>query len=125
MFESFVVSSADARGLMQLLPSTGHDMANLRSWPPNYTEADLMNPDVNIQLGILYFSIQMNYLDGNLYAALAAYNGGPGNSYQWLQLSGDDPDLFLECVRYEETRTYIRHIVENYYIYKSVYQRPD
>jgi len=60
-------------------------------------------------------------LDGDLYAALAAYNGGPGNSQQWKQLSGDDPDLFLDSVRFEETRTYIQNIYEIYVIYKRLY----
>jgi len=60
-------------------------------------------------------------LDGDLYAALAAYNGGPGNAMQWRQLSGEDPDLFLETVRFEETRNYIRNIYEIYVIYKRLY----
>jgi soluble lytic murein transglycosylase len=61
------------------------------------------------------------YLDGDLYAALAAYNGGPGNAKAWRDLSGGDPDLFLEVVRFEETRNYIRNIYEIYVIYRRLY----
>ncbi|MDO9301396.1 MAG: hypothetical protein Q7T89_08430, partial [Anaerolineales bacterium] len=60
-------------------------------------------------------------LGGSLYETLAAYNAGPGSSLQWKELSGDDPDLFLETVRFEETRNYIRNIYEIYAIYKRLY----
>ncbi|HQL39366.1 MAG TPA: hypothetical protein PKV95_07800, partial [Anaerolineaceae bacterium] len=58
-----------------------------------------------------------------IYTALAAYNGGPGNATVWRELSGSDPDLFLETIRYEETRTYIKHIFENFKIYAEIYER--
>jgi len=60
-------------------------------------------------------------LNGHIYAALAAYNGGPGNAVIWKQLAGDDPDLFLEIVRFEETRDYIRNIYEIFVIYRRLY----
>jgi soluble lytic murein transglycosylase len=56
-----------------------------------------------------------------LYAALAAYNGGPGNAVEWQQLAQGDPDLFLETVRAQETRDYIRRIYEIYAIYRRLY----
>jgi soluble lytic murein transglycosylase len=76
---------------------------------------------VSIAFGTHYLANNRNALDGDLYAALAAYNGGPGNSVQWKALSGNDPDLFLESVRFEETRNYIRSIYEIYSIYKRLY----
>jgi soluble lytic murein transglycosylase len=60
-------------------------------------------------------------LDGDLYASLAAYNAGPGNAAAWKELAGDDPDLFLEVVRFQETRNYIRYIYEIYTIYRQLY----
>ncbi|MCB0119401.1 MAG: hypothetical protein KDD72_10255, partial [Anaerolineales bacterium] len=60
-------------------------------------------------------------LQGDLYATLAAYNGGPGNAIEWKSLAGDDPDLFLESVRFEETRNYIRNIYEIYLVYRRLY----
>jgi soluble lytic murein transglycosylase len=58
-----------------------------------------------------------------LYAALAAYNGGPGNAIKWSERSQNDPDLFLESIDYEETRTYIQRVYENFNIYRRLYDR--
>jgi len=55
--------------------------------------------------------------------ALAAYNGGPGNAAIWKELAGDDPDLFLEVIRFEETRSYIKGIYEIFTIYRNLYDR--
>jgi soluble lytic murein transglycosylase len=57
------------------------------------------------------------------YAALAAYNGGPGNAIAWKELANGDPDLFLEVVRFEETRNYIRGISEIFSLYRRIYDR--
>jgi soluble lytic murein transglycosylase len=54
--------------------------------------------------------------------ALAAYNGIPGNAAEWHRLA-NDPDLFLETIRYEETRNYIRSIYEIFNIYRLIYNR--
>lgn len=120
-YEGFVVSSASARGLMQIIPSTGAQLATDLNWPEDYTVADLYRPYVSLVLGTTYLARQRQYFDGNLYAMLAAYNGGPGNTIAWQELAPDDPDLFLESIRIEETRNYIRLITENYYIYRWLY----
>ncbi|HLF87862.1 MAG TPA: tetratricopeptide repeat protein, partial [Anaerolineales bacterium] len=114
LFEGFVRSSAGARGLMQIIPSTGDGIFNNLGWPEGYTSDDLYRPIVNLTFGMDYLADQIVFLNGNLYAALAAYNGGPGNARVWQGLAGSDPraggdpDLFLEVVRFEETRNYIR-----------------
>jgi soluble lytic murein transglycosylase len=123
LFESFVESSASARGLMQIIPSTGQDIASRMGWPPGYTDADLNRPIVNITFGMFYLAQQRDLFEGDLYAALAAYNGGPGNAAQWKELSGADLDLFLESIRYAETREYIRRIYEIFTIYRRLYDR--
>lgn len=123
LFESFVRSSAAARGLMQIMPATGADIAKNMGWPTDYNIADLDRPLVNVTLGVDYLDTQRNFFNGNLYAALAAYNGGPGNSNAWLRLAGDDPDLFLEIIRFSETRDYIRSIYEIFNIYRRLYDR--
>ena len=56
-----------------------------------------------------------------VFAALAAYNGGPGNAAVWLDLAGADDDLLAEVVRYSETRTYLRRIDELCAIYCGIY----
>jgi soluble lytic murein transglycosylase len=106
---------------MQIVPSTGAQIVSQIGWPVNYTEDDLYRPIVNIKFGSHYLATNLNYLNDDLYAALAAYNGGPGNASAWQELAGNDPDLYLESVRFEETRNYIRNIYEIYVIYKRLY----
>jgi soluble lytic murein transglycosylase len=122
-FEGFVRSSAGARGLMQIMPATGQEIASKSGWPPDYTDDDLYRPYINIPLGTSYLATWRDKLKGDLYAALAAYNGGPGNATAWHAKAPDDPDLFLEIVSYEETRTYIRSVYENYALYRKIYER--
>ena len=124
LFEGFVRSPADARGLMQIIPSTGQETASILNWPSGYTVEDLYRPIVSINFGSNYLNRQIDYLNGDLYAALAAYNGGPGNSATWKSLAPNDPDLFLEVIRYAETRDYIRAIYEVFNIYRNIYNRP-
>jgi len=123
LFESFVLSSAAANGLMQIIPSTGESIAKKLDWPPNYTPSDLLRPIVNLKFGADYLAAQRDGFDGDLFAALAAYNGGPGNAIEWKKLAPDDPDLFLEVIRYSETRDYIRNIYETFSIYRKLYDR--
>jgi soluble lytic murein transglycosylase len=122
-FEGFAVSGAGARGLMQFMPATAQERAERLGWPPNYSDTDLYRPQVSIRFGADYLDFTRTYLDGDLHAALAAYNGGPGNAREWKNLAGDDPDLFMETIRFEETRTYVRSIYEVFCIYRRLYDR--
>lgn len=122
-FEGFVRSSAGARGLMQIIPTTGEEIVNRLNWPEGYTAEDLYRPVVSLTLGADYLATWRDYFDGDPYAALAAYNGGPGNAIAWQQLAGDDPDLFVEVIRFEETRNYLRGIYEIFNIYRRIYER--
>lgn len=123
LFEGFVQSSAGARGLMQIVPSTAKGIVNSLDWPPDYTDADLYLPNVNIPLGAHYLSQQLKFLEGDSYAMLAAYNGGPGNAQAWQSLAHGDFDLFLEIIRFQETRDYIMRIAENFNIYRQLYAK--
>jgi soluble lytic murein transglycosylase len=122
-FEGFVRSTAGARGLMQVVPATGQELANELRWPANYHDEDLYRPIVSIRFGAHYLAKWRDHLDGDLYAALAAYNGGPGNAIEWQKLAPNDPDLFLEIVRFEETRKYIRGVYEIFSLYRRIYDR--
>lgn len=123
LFEGHVRSSAGARGLMQIMPETGQELASELNWPPNFSSSDLYRPVVSITLGTRYLARQRDFFGGDLYVALAAYNGGPGNAAIWKNLSGGDPDLFLEVIRIAETRTYIMQIAEFMHIYRRLYER--
>ncbi|MBL8099448.1 MAG: tetratricopeptide repeat protein [Anaerolineales bacterium] len=121
LFEGFVSSVADARGLMQVIPTTGAQIATELGKPLDYTSDDLYRPYVSVMFGTHYLAKNRTLFNGDIYATLAAYNGGPGNSLAWKELAGDDPDLFLESVRFEETRNYIRNIYEIFVIYRRLY----
>ncbi|MGA9397621.1 MAG: tetratricopeptide repeat protein [Anaerolineaceae bacterium] len=123
LFDGFARSSVGARGLLQMMPATGAEAAASKAWPPGYTDKDLDRPFVNLRLGASYFERQAQYFNGNLYAALAAYNAGAGNTSIWVSMAQDDPDLLLEIIRYTETRQYIQYIFENYGLYKRFYGR--
>jgi soluble lytic murein transglycosylase len=121
-FEGFVHSTAGARGLMQIIPSTGASLAKALGWPPFYDPEDLYRPQVSIRLGVYYLNENRQAFGGNLYEALAAYNAGPGSAVIWRDLSSDDPDLFLEVIRPGyETRQYIQNICEVFNAYHSLY----
>ncbi|MCS7011411.1 MAG: tetratricopeptide repeat protein [Anaerolineales bacterium] len=121
LFESFIRSPAGARGLMQIMPTTGEEIVRSYGWPLNYTVEDLYRPIVSIRLGTYYLANRRDYFGGDLYAALAAYNAGIGNANIWRELSGPDPDLFVETIRFAETRNYIRSIYEIYWMYRRFY----
>lgn len=123
LFEGFIQSSAAASGLMQIIPGTGEEIAARLGWPENYTQQDLYRPVVNVRFGVEYLDRQRNYFNGDLYAALAAYNGGPGNAIRWSNLAPNDQDLFLEVINFSETRTYIQRIYEIFTIYRRLYDR--
>ncbi len=120
LYQGFVTSYAQAQGLMQIIPSTGQYIAQKLKWP-NYSNSDLYRPYINVQFGIYYLAEQLQTFDNNPYAALAAYNGGPGNSAEWLRISNGDPDLFIQAISFEETQLYVSRIYEQYEVYRAVY----
>jgi len=108
---------------MQIMPSTGAEQAEEDDWPPDFSDEDLYRPFVSVKLGTAYLSFLRSYFDGDMYATLAGYNAGPGNSSIWLDEAGGDPDLFVEIIRFSETKTYIKHISEIFAIYRRIYSR--
>jgi soluble lytic murein transglycosylase len=121
LFEGFIDSTAGAQGLMQIIPSTGASIARDIGWPSPFELEDLYRPNVSVRLGTEYIASNRRLLGGDTYATLAAYNAGPGNASAWQELAPSDPDLFLEVVRFQETRDYIRFIYEIYATYRTLY----
>ncbi len=78
LFEPSIVSSADARGLMQIIPAVGEEIATNFSWPANFVTSDLDRPVVNVRLGTHFLKNWVKYFDGSIPAALSAYNAGIG-----------------------------------------------
>ena len=122
LFEKFIHSAADARGLMQIIPGTGANLASLNGYPSDYREDDLYRPIISVKFGVWYLASNRILLDNDLYATLAAYNGGPGNAIEWQTLGKGDPDLMLESIRFAETREYLKSIYETFVIYEGIYQ---
>jgi soluble lytic murein transglycosylase len=123
MFDPNISSSAGADGLMQMVPATAREVSSQSGWPPVFLDDDIFRPQVSIALGSYYLKQQIRLQDGDIYAGLAAYNGGPGNASGWKELANGDPDLYLEVVRFKETRNYLRAILEIFNLYKAFYCR--
>jgi soluble lytic murein transglycosylase len=121
LFEGFVKSTAGAHGLMQIIPDTGAQIAGELKWPQGFDAQDLYRPIVGVRFGSYYLAKNRDLLNGSTYGALAAYNAGPGSASIWKNLAGDDPDLLLEIIRFQETRDYIRYIYEIYTVYRNLY----
>ena len=120
LYESFIASPVGAQGLSQVMPATGEDIARRLNWP-NYSNEQLYRPHVGLAFGAFYLDEQLGFFDGNVYAALSAYNAGPGSAARWYAVAPDDPDLYLETVDYRETRLYIKRIYTGYAIYRHLY----
>jgi len=123
LFESFARSGAAAQGLSQVIPDTGAWIAEQLNWP-NYENDDLYNPYVGLNFGAYYLSQQLEYFDGDVHAALAAYNAGPGNAARWHETPGSDLDLFIDTIDFNETETYVERIYAGYDIYSALYGSP-
>jgi soluble lytic murein transglycosylase len=121
LFEPFAESSAAASGLMQVIPTTGQEINRELVFSPNFVTSDLNKPYVSVKFGSYYLAKQRRLFDGDMFATLAAYNGGPGNALRWKEQGQGDHDLFLETVSFDETKRYIRLIVINQAIYNAIY----
>lgn len=122
-FQPDIRSSADARGYMQLLPSTAQIVA--RKLGVAYEPGRLSDPEYNMRLGSKYLGDQVDRFSGSYVMAAAAYNAGPGRPAQWIGWCGDprtgttDPIDFIECIPFSETRNYVMRVLENTQIYRA------
>jgi soluble lytic murein transglycosylase len=122
-FDPYARSSADARGMMQLLPSTASLVA--RRIGVSHSVDKLNDPEHNMQLGSAYLGQIIDRFSGSYIMAAAGYNAGPGRPAQWINQCGDprtastDPLDFIECVPFSETRNYIMRVMENMQVYRA------
>ncbi len=123
LFERAAESKAGARGLMQVMPATGEYVAERGDFGRYYAD-QLWLPYLNIKFGTWYINQQLGIFDGNQFAALAAYNAGPGHVLEWVKTS-DDLDIFVESIPFWESRLYIRNIYINLAAYRRIYGVPD
>ncbi len=120
-FDRAAVSSAGARGLMQLMPATAREQGGKigLSFTPEQLSRD---PFISIQLGSSYFTrVYANYNSYPL--TIAAYNAGGGNVNKWLRQFGDprtgqiDIVDWVESIPFGETRNYVQRVLENAVVY--------
>jgi soluble lytic murein transglycosylase len=110
-------SDAGARGLMQITPETALDIAR-RSEAQTFVLRDLGDPQINISYGTYHLRDLLELYGGNVIAALAAYNAGPGNVDKW-----GGSDLKLENIRFPETRAYVEDVLDKQDEYRREYPR--
>src|SRR5262249_45098268 len=118
-FDAGVRSSANAWGLMQLVPSTGKKLA--RSVGVRFTMASLTNPETNLRLGTLYFSQLVSQFGGTYYA-LASYNAGDSRVNRWKsERPALDEDEFIDDIPFPETQNYVKRILGTAEDYRRLY----
>lgn len=115
-------SPVGARGLMQLMPKTA------RRYKKSVGDKQLVNPELNIELGIKYFTTLMKRYDGNLVYVLAAYNAGEARVERWKSQYFDTEQSILkniEAIPFLETRNYVKLIFRNIFFYKLLLENSD
>jgi soluble lytic murein transglycosylase len=120
LFDTNATAAAGEKGLTQVIPSTAEYIASQLRWD-NYQHTDLFRPYAGIEFGAFFLSEQVQRFDGNVTAALAGYNAGPGRAQQWLEASGGDHDLLLNAITIDSTRVYVQRIYGYYNIYRTLY----
>jgi soluble lytic murein transglycosylase len=119
-FNPRATSAAGARGLMQVMPEVGRQIARSLRFPL-WDPVLLYQPDVNLQLGIAHLANLMRG-DDDLPRVLAAYNAGGSRVRRWsAKVGADDPEIFTERIPFVETRDYVRIVQRNREMYEMLY----
>ena len=117
-FESKIQSAVGATGLMQIMPETASDIAS----QIKVKDYKLENIDDNIKFGTWYLDSTHKTYQGNSMLAVASYNAGPGAVSDWVsQSKTQDTDEFVESIRYDETKGYVKSVFANYWNYMRLY----
>jgi len=110
LYQPDAVSSAGARGLLQMLPETARRTA--RKWKrPQPSVSDLFDPAINVPLGAATLRSLVDRFGGQTLVALAGYNAGPNAAARWIPSEALDPDIWVENIPYNETRNYVQRIL--------------
>ena len=108
-------SSAGARGLMQITPDTADTIETL-SGGETFVYEDLADPELNIRYGTFYLAYLLDKYDGDVVAALAAYNAGEGNADAW-----GGARMTIDDIEFPETYDYVQDVLERREQYRDKY----
>ncbi|WP_182419036.1 lytic transglycosylase domain-containing protein [Bartonella sp. HY038] len=124
-FNPAAVSSAGARGMLQLMPATAKSVAAKRGIAYNVQRLTT-DPAYNATLGAHFLGDQLERFDGSYVLTFVGYNAGPTRANEWINRYGDprgrDLDTivdWIERIPYTETRNYVQRVMENYQVYKA------
>ena len=125
-FHSAMVSSAGARGLMQIMPDTASFVLGRPDSPR--LRGLLHDPGINLDLGqryVRYLSAH-ELVGGDLIRLLVCYNAGPGKFAQFAGSIRDhgDPLLFIEAIPIDETRNYVPRVLTNTWLFAARLRLP-
>lgn len=123
IFNKDAESTVGARGLMQVMPRTGMQIAKdlKEKWQ---SEQSLFNPDVNVRYGAFYYKQLLKQFHGHFALAIAAYNAGSGRVSKWLPSVESVPaDIWIETIPFKETRKYVTSVLSYAIIYQQLIQR--
>lgn len=110
-------SSAGARGLMQITPETAKDVER-HSGGTTFELGDLSDPEINIRYGTYRLRELLDRYDGDVIAALAAYNAGPTNVDRW-----GGGELTVADIPFPETRAYVEDVLDKRRAYREKYAK--
>lgn len=120
-FKEDAKSTSNAVGLMQIMEATAIETANKMDL--NVAKEDLFEPELNIKIGLKYFTNLLKKYNDNYNLAIIAYNAGIGNVDKWIREGTIKPDgTDIENVPFKETNNYVRKILRDYDIYRELYE---
>ena len=118
------ISTADAIGLLQMIPPTSRRVAPFVGRP--YTDDILYDPEGNIQFGAWYIGHLLKKFKAQIPLGAGSFNAGPRAMMRWLDKNGDRPlDVFIELCPYRETREYMKKLLDIYARYVYLWDRQD
>ena len=122
-FDASAISNANARGLMQLIPSTAQLQARREGM--TYERAALTtDPQYNMTLGSAHLADLVDSFNGSYVLAIASYNAGSHRANEWIADWGDprSPNVdvvdWIELIPFSETRNYVQRVTENLQVYR-------
>ncbi len=120
-FNPRAVSRSGAIGLMQIMPSTGREIAR-RLGVGGFSNRRLREPDLSMRFGTYYVKQTIEQFNGRIELALAGYNAGPSRAKDWTTWEDfREPAEFVESIPFTETRNYVQAVLRNREMYKQLY----